>query len=176
MNKFGTILSHTYMTRVKSKSFLISTIITLLLIFGIANIQSIIEAFSSDDKQTVAVIDSSGELFEPLKENVESTSQDLALVSVDQSEDSVKKAVQDGEYEALVVLNVNEEQIPEATFYADTIKEFGVQFEIEQQLQQLKVVMATNLAGIDQSTVEDIYEPVVFDTVALDESAKTGEE
>lgn len=60
MNKFWIILSHTYMTRVKTKSFLISTAVTLLLIVGLANFQSIIELFD-DGKDEIAVIDESND-------------------------------------------------------------------------------------------------------------------
>lgn len=176
MNKFWTILSHTYMTRVKSKSFLISTMITLLLIIGIANIQSIIEMFSSDDTETIAVIDESNELFKPFKEIAESANKDIELLLVEQSEESAKKDVQNDEYESLVVLTVNEHHIPEASYYANKISDFGLHLDIEQSLQQLKVAIATNLAGVDQSTIDEIYAPVSFQTFALDETAKTNEE
>src|SRR5699024_943785 len=47
---------------------------------------------------------------------------------------------------------------------------------IENQLQQFKVALATERAGIDESTFALIYEEVPFETVALDETAKTEEE
>lgn len=176
MNKFWIILSHTYMTRIKSKSFLISTAITLVLIFGLANIQTIIELFSDESTQSVVVLDESNELFEPLKASVESTNENIELILGDQSEEAIKKDIQDGEYESLIVLSLNEQHLPEATYYAHTIREFGLQTEIEQHLQQLKVAMATNHAGVDQETIDAIYEPISFQSFSLDETAKTDEE
>lgn len=176
MNKFWIILSHTYMSKVKSKSFIISTLITLVFLFGIANLDVIINFFSQDDKDTVAVIDESDQLFAPFKETVESTNPDIELVKVEDDLDTVLTDVENETYEALIVLSLNNEQMPEGTYYANRISDFGMHWEMEQQLQQLKIAMATNLAGIDQAIIEQIYEPISFQTVALDEDAKTGEE
>lgn len=176
MNKFWIILSHTYMTRVKTKAFLISTIITLLFIAGVANIQTIMDAFSSDSRDQIAVIDESGEVFDPLSQSVEQLDENMELVLFDGSEEEAKTAVQEEEYQALVVLSLNENQLPESIYYANDISGAGVQTVIEQQLQQLKVALATQQAGIDAATLEQIYAPVMFETVALDETAKTSEE
>ncbi|MBP1968970.1 ABC-2 type transport system permease protein [Virgibacillus natechei] len=176
MNKFWIILSHTFMTRVKSKAFLISTIITLLFIAGVANIQTIMDAFSDDGSDQIAVIDESDELFDPLSQSVEQSDENMELVLFDGSEEEAKTAVQEEEYQALLVLALNENQLPESTYYADDISGAGVQTVIEQQLQQLKVALATQQAGIDAATLEQIYAPVTFEPIALDETAKTSEE
>ncbi|MUV38723.1 uncharacterized protein JNUCC1_02594 [Lentibacillus sp. JNUCC-1] len=64
-------MSHTFMTRFKTKSFLISTVLTLALIVGLANIQTIIETFSGgDEPDTIAVLDDTNELFTPLKQGL----------------------------------------------------------------------------------------------------------
>lgn len=121
MNKFRIILSHTYMTRVKTKAFLISTIITLLFIAGVANIQTIMDAFSDDGRDQIAVIDESGELFDPLSQSVEQADENMELVSFDGSEEEAKTAVQEEEYQALMVLSLNENQLPESIYYANDI-------------------------------------------------------
>ncbi|WP_163971348.1 ABC transporter permease [Oceanobacillus halotolerans] len=175
-HKFWIILSHTYMSRFKTKSFLISTIITLLFIVGFANIQSVIDLFSSDEKDQIAVIDETDNLFPVLKESVEGANENIALVAYEDSEEKAKSAVQEEEYKALVVLSRNGENLPEGSYYAKTITEAGEQQVIEQQLQQLKVAEATQAEGVDQATLEQIYAPVSFEKVALDDSAKTTEE
>lgn len=42
---------HTFWTRFKSKAFIISTVITLLVILSLTNIDKIIEAFTGDEKK-----------------------------------------------------------------------------------------------------------------------------
>lgn len=175
MNKFWIILSHTYMTKFKTKSFLISTIISLVFIFAIANIQTITETFSGDADK-IAVIDESGELFTPLEESVEGSTDEMDLIAFDGAEEDGKNAVQDEEYVALISLSINDEGLPEATYFASNIAEAGEQSVIQQQLQQMKVAAATQQAGVDQETITEIYSPVTFNKVALDDSAKTAEE
>ncbi|WP_188456592.1 ABC transporter permease [Virgibacillus oceani] len=176
MNKFWIILSHTYMTRFKTKSFMISTIITLLFVVGATNFQTIMDKFAGDSTDKIAVLDESGELFDPLKKGLESTNEEMELEAFNGSEADAKDAVQAEEYEALITLSLNENGLPEATYFAKTIAEAGEQTAIQQQLQQLKVAVATQQAGIDQAKLAEIYAPVTFNAVALDKSAKTGEE
>lgn len=176
MSKFWTILSHTYMTRVKSKAFIISTIITLLIIAGGINIQQIIDFFSSDDIDEIAVIDQSNQYFEPLKEAVEKSNSHLELVSINVSEEEAKQAVENDEFKALIVLSDNDVDLTGATYYANTIANITEQQVIQEQLQQLKIGKAIERAGIEQEILTSIYEPITFQTVALDQKAKTDTE
>lgn len=176
MNKFWIVLAHTYMTRVKSKAFIFTTLIALLLIVGAVNIQSIINVFSDDKKDEIAVMDTTNEYFAPLKESVERASDDLELIAFKESEKEAKKAVEDEEYHALITLSSNEDGLPSATYYANNITNSGDQQVIQEQLQQLKVGVAIERAGIDPEELAAINEPVPFQTIALDKSAKTDEE
>jgi ABC-2 type transport system permease protein len=177
MNKFWIIMSHTFMTRFKSKSFLISTLITLALIAAAANLDKFIDLFSGGENgDKIAVIDESGALFTPLKESVAASNEDMELINYDGTEKEAKNAVQKGDYDALVTMKLNNENLPEASYIADTITDSAMQMEIEQQIQQLKVAMATEQAGIDEEKLAAIYEPVSFETIALDTNAKTTEE
>src|SRR5690625_5514468 len=47
---------------------------------------------------------------------------------------------------------------------------------IERQLQQIKTSIVTEQAGIDEMLLSEIYSEVPFETIALDEAAKTDEE
>ncbi|MFD1849993.1 ABC transporter permease [Oceanobacillus bengalensis] len=176
MNKFWIIMSHTYMTKLKAKSFIISTAIAFLFIIGLVNFQSIIDIFSSDTTEKIAVIDESDALTETLSMSVEATNEDMEIVPFDGTEEDGKQAVQDEEFEALIVLSLNENQLPEATYYANNISDTSNQMFFEQQLQQIKVAIATQQSGIDAQAFAEINEPIAFDSVALDETAKTSEE
>ena len=67
MNKFGTVILHTYVTKVKTKSFIISTIVTLLFVLAFLNIDKIFAFFEDDEVKQIAVVDESGQLFDLLK-------------------------------------------------------------------------------------------------------------
>lgn len=176
MNKFWIIMSHTYMSRVKSKSFIISTAITLLFIFGLANLQSIIDIFADDSDDRIAVIDESNQLLEPFTQQVESTGESLEMIPFDGTEEEGKEMVQDDEFDALIMLGLDHDEMPEATYYANSISGNANQMMLEQQLQQLKVAIATQQSGIDEQTLAEIQAPASFQTIALDEGSRTEEE
>ncbi len=60
MNKTGLIISREYFTRVKKKSFLITTILVPLVIIGFYAAIIAISMKGSDEKKSIAVIDEAG--------------------------------------------------------------------------------------------------------------------
>lgn len=177
MNKFWIVLWHTYTTKLKAKSFLITTIITSLFVFAIANIQHIIEFFTKDEKTTVAVIDTTGMFYEPLEAQLkQGKHDDLQLKKATGSEEKAKAAVRNGKWDALLILSADDKQLPKAAYYANTIADSDTPSELEQALQQLKTALATAKLGLKQEQIAQLYEPVPFEKVALEKNAKTEEE
>ncbi|WP_077603330.1 ABC transporter permease [Oceanobacillus sojae] len=178
MNKFWTIVGHTYFSRVKAKSFIITTAITLAIIIGFANISSIIDMFSSDEdsSESVLVIDESEGYGGYLEEGGLSEGTGIAFEKFEGTEEEAKEAVVSEEYDGLLVITTDENNLPEGEYYANRISETGEQTAVEETLQQLKVVVGTQQAGIDQETLETIYAPVSFQAEQLDDSARTAEE
>lgn len=176
MSKFGIVLSHTYFSRIKSKAFIITTLVVILFLFAVANIQSIIELFSSDDVDEIAVIDETGMLFTPLQEGVLTVDEDIKLIPFEGNIEEGKAAVEEDSYFALLVLGLDEQDLPKATYVSNNGMESFQGTMIEQQLQQIKTAMATEQAGIDELLLAEIYAEVPFETIALDEAAKTEEE
>lgn len=71
MNKFWIILIHTYVNKLKTKSFLITTLLTVVITLALTNMNSIIKVFDKDGgKEKVAVLDETGQLYAPLKEQM----------------------------------------------------------------------------------------------------------
>jgi ABC-2 type transport system permease protein len=177
MNKFWIVLWHTYTTKLKAKSFIITTIIMSLFVFAIANIHHIIEFFTKNEQTTVAVIDTTGALYEPLKAQLEKNGQDdLQLKPFAGSEAQAKANVRDGEWDALLVISADNQQLPKATYYANTVTDSDTPNVLMQALQQLKTSLATAKIGLKQEQIAQLYEPVPFQKVALEKNAKTEEE
>ncbi|MBA2872000.1 ABC-2 type transport system permease protein [Anoxybacillus calidus] len=177
MNKFWIVLAHTYFTKLKSKSFMITTIITALLVLGLTNLNHIIELFSDEETKTVAVIDKTGELYEPLEEQLKTDGEkDIDLRMFKGAEDKAKEKVQNGEWQAYVVLGYDDKQLPKAAYYAMTVADSDTPLQLEQALQQIKTTLATAKIGLSTEQVKELYEPVVFEKVALEKNAKTEEE
>src|SRR5690625_2927296 len=149
MSKFWTIMSHTFMTRLKSKAFIITNIIMLILIIGLVNIQSIMDALGSKEKAEIIVLDTSDVYFSELKTNVEAANENMTLIAYDKSESDGQQAVQDEQYSALLTIDLDDNNNPEVTYYANNIANEGEQHLINDQLQQIKVGLAMEAADIE---------------------------
>ncbi|WML43285.1 ABC transporter permease [Neobacillus sp. PS3-40] len=177
MNRFLIILGHTYLTKIKTKSFIITTIITLVLVLGLTNINKIIETFDKNGgKEKVAVIDDTGQLYEPLKKQVETINKEIKLSLYDGNETSAEKAVESGKYKGLIHLQFNQEKLPEATYKAMSIADSGIYSDVQTSLQQLKTMLAASQINLTPVQLQKLYEPVSFKKVALEKNAKTEEQ
>ncbi len=180
MSKFWIILSHTYTSALKSKGFIATTIITMLLIVGLTNLQSIMDSFSDDEgsiSTRVAIIDDTDVVFDSLSQQVTVMTEDeLQVVSFDESLKKGKDAVKNGEYSGLLHVTLNDQQVPQATYYAMQIAENQVSNQLQQALQQVKVSIATQAADLNPQDIQQIFAPVSFDKSALQDNAKTEEE
>ncbi|WP_132371444.1 ABC transporter permease [Melghiribacillus thermohalophilus] len=177
MNKFFIILKHTYFSQLKSKSFIIMTVISLIFIVGLANIQNIVELFTGDDRtEQLAVIDETGEIAAPLINTMESLDEDLELKLFEGSLDEGKELVQSGDYLALITIETDEEMLPKASYYALDLSNNRITNQLEQALSQIKTGIITEQEGLDQEVINKMFTPVPIERIALKENAKTEEE
>ncbi|WP_027409898.1 ABC transporter permease [Anoxybacteroides tepidamans] len=177
MNKFWIVLSHTYVTKLKAKPFIITTIITSLLMLAVTNLNDIIEFFSKDKTKIVGVIDQTGTLYKPFEAQLAQRGEkDIRLRPFQGSETDAKQRVQRGKLDALLVLAYDDQQLPKATYYANTIADSDIPKKMEQALQQVKTALATAKIGLKQEQIAQLYEPVSFHKIPLEKNAKTEEE
>lgn len=175
MNKFLVILFHTYMSKLKSKSFIITTIISTIFILGITNIQSIIDMFDSEEEKIVAVYDEQNAAFPMLEQQLAAAGNSLKVERVD-TPDGIEEKIESGEYEGLLVVSFDEEGLPTGAYKASSITDNETISQLEQAMQQIKVGIATSQIGLTQDQIATLYEPIQFDVTALQESAKSEEE
>lgn len=172
MNKFFHVMAHTYLTRLKSKSFIISTLVTLAFVFAIANIDRIFTAFESADAvDNIAVLDESGELYERLLAEVEQ----MNLMNYTGSEAQAEADLKAGDIDGYLLLSM-EEGIPAAIYKAESVTEQTAPRQLQQALQHVKESLVTAKLALDQEQIAQIYAPIVFEKVSLGESAKTEEQ
>jgi ABC-2 type transport system permease protein len=176
MSKFWIILIHTYWNKLKSKSFLITTIITSLLIFGVSNIENIIHFFNKDERTVIAVIDETTELFPVLKQQMSSIDKKIQLEVFTGIPEEAEKFVENEAYEGVLTLSFNNDQLPRASYKANSITNSETSHVLQNALQQIKLTMATTQLGLTEFQIEQLYQEVEFETIALQEHAKTEQE
>lgn len=175
MNKLFIVLFQTYLNRLKSKPFLITTLITVLFIFLITNLSGIIESFDSDEADRVAVIDS-GSYYTLLDQQLEMMESDIALIPFKGNENEAQTALNEGEMDSYLILQRNKQGEPEATYKAETVAEQQTPRILESALQQIKSSIAAENAGVTQEQLLKIDQPISFEKVALEKGAKTEDE
>lgn len=176
MNKFWIILFHTYVSKLKTKSFIITTLITALIIVGLANIQSIIEKFDKDETSHVAVLTDSDGLYQAYEQAFTAMSKDVVIEKMNGTEEQAKEQVTAEELTGYLILTETPEGLPQGVYKAPSITDSEVTGQLEQALQQLKVTIATTKAGLTADQINELYAPVQFEKQALEENAKSEEE
>jgi len=177
LSNFWTILLHTYTTKLKTKSFIITTAITLIFVLALSNISTIIDFFGGDEDTTqVAVLDESNSLFVPLEEVTKTINKDLELVSYTESVENGKDAVEKGDYEGLLVIEMGSNNLPVATYYSMDITDSATAMDLTTSIQGVKSQLAASQLNLTSEQLTKLNEPVSFEKVALEKDAKTEEE
>lgn len=177
MNNFFIILFHTYLSKLKTKSFLVTTIITAVIMLALTNMTNIIDFFNKDGSvEKIAVIDETGQLFVPLKEQMKAADNDIVLEEYKGNANQAKKAVEDGSYKGLLEISLNKEGLPAASYKAMSIADSAIPADLQASLQQIKTMMASTQINIAPEQLEKLYAPVDFEKSAIEKGAKTEEE
>ena len=175
MNKFFIVLTQTYLNRLKSKAFIVTTVITLLMIFLLTNISTIIESFDTNEEDQVGVITTS-EYFPLLQNQLDRMESNLDLKSFEGTEEEAQQAIEEGELDSYMILEEDEAGEPKAIYKAETVAEQNTPQLLESALQQVKSTVAAERAGVTQKQLIEIDQPVQFEKVALEKGAKTEDE
>ena len=173
MSKFWIVAMHTYINKVKSKSFIISTAIILLFIAAFANLDRIIGLFG-DDGESIGVVDNSVDYVSSLQEQLAASGSELQLKAYE-SEATAKKAAEEGSLSGYLILS-EEDGIPVGTYKAESIANSAESTELQNALQQVQTMIMTKRANITDEQLAAIYTPVNFEVVALNEDAKSEDE
>ncbi len=175
MNKFFIVLSQTYLNRLKSKSFIITTVLTLLMIFLITNLSSIFDRFDTSEADRVGVVETST-YYPMLVNQIDMMDSDLILKKFDGSEKEAQQAIEEGDLDSYLILGENESGEPTAIYKAETVAEQITPQLLESALQQIKSTIAAEKAGVTQEQLLEIDQPIQFEKVALEKGAKTEDE
>ncbi|MFN2746910.1 ABC transporter permease [Bacillus sp. z60-18] len=180
MSRFWIVLFHTYISKLKTKSFIISTVITLALVMVVTNLGSIISMFDSDggEADKIAVIDEANQLYEPFSQQVKAIDKDheLKLEKAKKTEKELEQDVRDDKLDGILILAKDQKGEVSGTYKALDIAEKSSVSTIEQALSQTKIAVGTAELNVPPEKLNQLFAPVKIKSVALKEGAKTEEE
>ncbi|OCA90118.1 ABC transporter permease [Pradoshia sp. D12] len=173
MNKFWIMTFQTYMSKVKSKSFVISTAVILLMVLAFTNLDRIVGWFDKGDT-TIGIVEKSGDFYSALEKQLDSSGSELSLKTY-KSESEAKKAEEEGDLEGYLLLE-EQDGIPIGVYKAQSIANSNESTEIQNALQQIQTSILTKQVNITDEQLAAIYKPVSFEVVPLNNRAKSEEE
>lgn len=175
LSKFWIVVKHTYSSKVKTKSFIISTLITLAIVLALSNITRIIDLFDNNEVDTIAVFDESGQYYEAFDAQMKAADSDLKIEKI-KSENEGEKLVNNGDIKGYLVLTSDGQGLPEGSYHADSVTDETINGQLSQALSNVKNMIVTQQLNISSEQMVSLYEPASFETVAISETAKTSEE
>lgn len=175
MNKFWIVLFHTYIMKLKTKLFLITTAIMLLLIIGLANVTKIVELFNGDSKQTIGVIDQTGTLFDFIQLGMKAVDKDVKLKAF-HTEVEAKKLISTEKLTGYLIIENDHKEILKGIYKANTLADTTISSELSNVLSQLKARMVAKKFRLTNEQIFALNSPAAFKTVAFEKSAKTEDE
>ncbi|WP_160112647.1 ABC transporter permease [Salicibibacter kimchii] len=176
MRKMLIVLAHTYWTKIKSKTFLFTTLMMAAFMLVFLNLNNIIQFFDGDaSEQTYAVliIDESDELYGALAEEIEGGSGQIMVEEASpEEEEATEKAVMEGQYDAYLQVDGQVEDM-EGHFYAPTINETYLPSQLQSALQNVRENQIAAALQIEEKELDALNEPVPFGQTALDDTARS---
>ncbi|MCM3732847.1 ABC transporter permease [Fictibacillus nanhaiensis] len=176
MNKFMIVMMHTYRSKIKSKPFMISTLITIALLFVVTNMNEITKMFGGEEEAKVGVIDKTGNTLPVLKEQLKAAGADIKAEAFSKSEKDAESSVLNGELDGLLILDKDTSGMITGSYKAEDVTNQDLITDIEMALQQIKNKSAAESIGLNQEQLAAIYLPVTFEKDSLSDTAKSEEE
>jgi ABC-2 type transport system permease protein len=176
MNKFFIVLGHTFFSNLKTKSFIITTIATALLVGIVFSLPSIIAFFDKDEIRIIGIVDQTEEVFDPLSQTIQSSaSNELELIAIENEEEAKHKIDAEILYGYLVIHAVDNGSVS-ATFKGMKVNDSSLISQLEQGLNQTQFRLKATVLGLTEQQAAQLFEPAGLEKVALDENAKSEEE
>lgn len=182
MREFWIIFKQAFMTKAKTKSFIITTAIMLAAVFLFANLSKIIDTVQSvtgggdDSGEVLYVIDESGVLADRLKAQFDANESGILVESTDQSEKALITEMEEGEIDSFLTIGLDAANKIMATYSSMSAMEFQLPMMIDDALQSIQTEMNAEELSLSIEEVQMLFAPIQFEHKLVSPSAKSEEE
>lgn len=182
MREFMIIFRQAFVTKAKTKSFIITTALMIAAVFVFANFGKIVDSIqsmtgSSDEETTVIpVIDESGELFERMEMQLSSSKSELQIEKTTLSHDELLANVKEGELDAFLTVALNDGNQIHATYTSMSVLDFKFPMVLQDMLQSIQTELKAQELSLTAAEAQTLFTPIQFEQQSVSPSAKTEEE
>ncbi len=166
MSKTAIVIRKEYLERVKSKGFIISTILIPILMSSFIVIPILVAFLSKDSKTVIAIHDATGK-YQSAIESAFEKQETLSMIWVDWQKDSEREAtlkgIETGKISGYLLLKEADGKL-EAVYAAKNIVDFSVNRKIESTLQKAISRLALKNKGLTDVEIASIEKPIELKT------------
>lgn len=176
MHSFWIIFKQAFLTKAKTKSFIITTLVVVGSFFLLANIPNIIAAFEGDeaDENVLHVLDETTGLVPELQAQFDLMDSGIQAETTALTEEELQESIADGMIDDYLVLSQNGQL--GARYVSESANEMGSGMEIENAVQAIHTALTAESLGLNDDQVGQLFMPVEFERQAISESSKSQEE
>ncbi|HZG74082.1 MAG TPA: ABC transporter permease [Chondromyces sp.] len=177
MNSFFLMLAKSYITKLRTKSFIMTTVLIAGAIILAANFENILSLFDDkDEREKIALIDQSGKFYESYEGQLNRITQEIDLQKVDMRESQLKDEVEKGTFDGYLILKENSNELPQAVYKAPAVTNNSTVQDLQLALEGLKGVETAKQLNLTEDQLSLLGAPADFQKIALANGAKTEEE
>lgn len=171
LRTIGVVISREYTTRVKKKSFLVTTFLVPVLFAALCCIPALIMLFNKDEQKVIAVVDRSGIVMPALESNKEVQYADCSVYELD----SLKNGFSDSIYSAILYVSpLNQDKSVDVSTYSTKPVGVSLLSTIESQI-ELSVrdyrIEQYNIAGL-KDILDEVDPTIEVNTYTIGEDGE----
>lgn len=175
MSNFWIVTKHTFLTKLKTKSFLISTGIMLAIVLVLSNLTSIIEVFNQDETSKIAVVDTTGQYIQDFKQQLKTRDSSMRVQEFSDEKQALK-SVKAEQTDGFLTISASAKGMPVGVYQSNHISNEQMSNLLMSALTDVKNQKYTEGLKLTSAQVEELYTPVEFQVIALGENAKSASE
>lgn len=182
MREFWIIFKQAYMTKAKTKSFIITTAIMVAAIFLFANITKVIDGIqgvvgNGDETEVLYIIDESdGVLTEALKAQFQGNESGILVEKTSESNEVLTEQVKEGEIDSFLTVGLSNDNTITANYTSMSMMDFTMPTMIQDALQSIQTEMKATELSLSGEEVQTLFTPIQFEQKNVSPSAKSEEE
>ena len=190
--KIFAVMRREYVERVRTKAFWIGTLLVPGLLFGLIGIQIVLSRKAGGERH-MAVVDTTGFLYAPLKTEIEALEREHKAErpnqqtphwvltqrpvegSLDATKDALRKEVVAKHLNGYLVLTPALVEKEQAEYYSTTVSEFTAMSQLEQAFNKIRLRQKITARGLPADLANDLEKPAKLKAFKVSESGTSEE-
>jgi len=171
--KVWAIIRREYIEKVRTKGFLLSTLLIPMLMSLTFIIPMLVDDMGGKDVRTVGVFDPSGKFVNQMRDNLELRGKDNYLLVETDADDSLAKGITEGTFDVGVSISADYIESKELKFYSGTVSSMVNMETLGPVMSRILSVQRQSIAGVSDSLQTYLLARPVWEHVSVNETGET---